>query len=80
MVAVSLKKKKGESIKYRWDVDKEVGACNLWDMADLRNHRHHGAFGMFITEPKGSVYLDPVTREVTDTGNQVIISKLRGCN
>lgn len=65
----------GESIIYRWYVDQELGACNLWDMADLRNHRHHGAFGVFITEPKGSVYLDHITRkEVRPGGSQVIIS------
>ena len=29
---------------------------NLWDMADIRNHRHHGAFGMLIAEPRGSKY------------------------
>lgn len=65
----------GESITYRWYVDQNVGACNLWDMADIRNHRHHGAFGMFIAEPEGSKYLDPVTRkEVCPGGSQVIIS------
>lgn len=63
----------GESITYRWYIDQDVGACNLWDMADLRNHRHHGAFGMLVTEPQGSVILDPVTRRETNTGNQVII-------
>jgi len=64
----------GETITYRWYVDAPVGPCNLWDMADIRNHRHHGAFGIFIAEPRGSVYLDPVTRCETNTGNQVIIS------
>lgn len=65
----------GESITYRWYVDQEVGACNLWDMADLRNHRHHGAFGVFIAEKKGSNYLDPKTRKpVNPGGSQVIIS------
>lgn len=65
----------GESITYRWYVDEDLGACNLWDMADLRNHRHHGAFGVFIAEQKGSVYLDPVTRqEVNPGGSQVIVS------
>jgi len=64
----------GESITYRWYVDQEYGACNLWDMADLRNHRHHGAFGMFISEKKGSKYLHPTTREEVKTGSQVIIS------
>lgn len=65
----------GECITYRWFVETNVGTCNLWDMADLRNHRHHGAFGMFIAEAEGSVYLDPITREeVCPGGNQVIIS------
>lgn len=64
----------GESITYRWFVDADHGACNLWDMADLRNHRHHGAFGIFIAEKKGSTYLHPVTRQEVKTGSQVIIS------
>lgn len=64
----------GESITYRWYVEEDFGACNLWDMADLRNHRHHGAFGILIAEPKGSLYLDHVTREEVESGSQVIIS------
>lgn len=64
----------GETITYRWYVDTDVGACNLWDMADVRNHRHHGAFGTFIAEHRGSCYLDPVTRLPTNKGSQVIIS------
>lgn len=64
----------GKSITYRWYVDQDFGACNLWDMADVRNHRHHGAFGIFIAEKKGSKYLHPTTREKGATGSQVIIS------
>ena len=64
----------GESITYRWYVDQDFGSCNLWDMADVRNHRHHGAFGVFIAEPRGSRYLDPITREEIRTGTQAIIS------
>jgi len=64
----------GECITYRWYVDLDLGTCNLWDMADLRNHRHHGAFGVFIAEPRGSTYLDPITREEVRTGSQVIVS------
>ncbi|WP_026672624.1 multicopper oxidase domain-containing protein [Alkalihalobacterium bogoriense] len=63
----------GEIITYRWYVDKPYGACNLWDMADIRNHRHHGAFGAFIAEPKGSVYLDPITLKPVNSGTSVII-------
>lgn len=64
----------GESITYRWYADQEVGAVNLCDMADIRNHRHHGAFGMLIIEARGSTYLDRLSREECATGNQVIIS------
>ncbi|MCM3782133.1 multicopper oxidase domain-containing protein [Neobacillus mesonae] len=64
----------GEQITYRWYIDQQIGATGLVDMADIRNHRHHGAFGMLITEPRGTVYLDPVTREPVNTGSQVIIS------
>ncbi|MGE5481515.1 MAG: hypothetical protein ACM3VX_01225, partial [Bacteroidota bacterium] len=64
----------GKSITYRWYVDQAVGAVNLWDMTDLRNHRHHGAFGVFVAEPRGSIYLDPFTGEEVDVGgNQVVI-------
>ncbi|MCO7175204.1 hypothetical protein ACFP7A_05460 [Sporolactobacillus kofuensis] len=64
----------GESITYRWYADYEVGSVGLWDMADIRNHRHHGAFGMLIVEPRGSTYLDPMNREKEAVGNQVILS------
>ncbi len=63
-----------ESITYRWYVDRDFGSANLWDMADIRNHRHHGAFGMLIAEPRGSEYLDPMSREEVSTGSQVVIS------
>ncbi len=64
----------GETITYRWFVDKPYGACNLWDMADIRNHRHHGAFGAFIAETRGSIYLDPFTLKPVKSGTSVIIS------
>ncbi|MGE7667730.1 multicopper oxidase domain-containing protein [Ureibacillus composti] len=64
----------GESYTYYWYIDQEFGAVNLVDMADIRNHRHHGAFGMLIAEPRGSDYLDPKTRDQVKAGSQVIIS------
>jgi len=63
----------GESITYHWFADVPLGSCNLWDMADLRNHRHHGAFGALIVEPKGSKYLCPHTLEPVRSGTHVII-------
>lgn len=64
----------GETITYVWYIDQDFGCANLWDMADIRNHRHHGAFGMLIAEPRGAKYLNNRTRKETDTGSQVIIS------
>ncbi|MEK3883154.1 multicopper oxidase domain-containing protein [Paenibacillus sp. PL2-23] len=64
----------GECITYRWYIDLPVGSANLVDMADIRHHRHHGAFGLLITEPRGSIYLDPATRTAVQSGSQVVIS------
>lgn len=64
----------GECITYRWYIDQDFGSVNLWDMADIRNHRHHGAFGMLIAEPRGSKYLASKNRKEVETGSQVIIS------
>jgi manganese oxidase len=49
--------KRGEHRTYTWFAD-QVGSCLLQDMADLRNHRHHGLVGALIVEPKGSVPLE----------------------
>ncbi|RFU64609.1 multicopper oxidase domain-containing protein [Bacillus sp. V59.32b] len=64
----------GELVTYRWYVDTKVGACSMWDMADLRNHRSFGAFGCFVAEAKGTEYLDPCTRQKVRTGANVILS------
>ncbi|CAM3096938.1 multicopper oxidase domain-containing protein [Filibacter tadaridae] len=63
----------GESRTYRWFVDSQVGACGLWDMADIRNHKSQGAFGAFIAEPRGTEYLNPYTLESDTTGANVIL-------
>jgi manganese oxidase len=64
----------GETITYHWYVDENVGAVNLWDMADLRNHRHHGAFGALIVEARGSQYLDSETLQPLKSGSKAIIT------
>jgi manganese oxidase len=63
----------GESITYKWYVDLPVGACGMWDMADIRNHKSQGAFGAFIAEPKGTTYHDPYTLKEVETGANVIL-------
>lgn len=64
----------GESIKYIWYIDTDFGSANLSDMADIRNHRHHGAFGILIAESRGSKFLHPKTRKEGNIGHQAIIS------
>lgn len=63
----------GEKRTYRWWVDSQVGACGMWDMADIRNHKSQGAFGAFIAEPRGTKYLDPYTLKPVQTGANVIL-------
>jgi FtsP/CotA-like multicopper oxidase with cupredoxin domain len=63
----------GESYTYQWYADQQIGALNVSDMADIRNYRHRGAFGMLITEPRGSRYLDSVTGREGEGREQVII-------
>lgn len=63
----------GDTITYRWYVDAPVGACGMWDMADIRNHRSLGTFGAFIAEPRGTEYLDPYTLKPVRTGANVIL-------
>ncbi|MDQ3434297.1 MAG: multicopper oxidase domain-containing protein [Actinomycetota bacterium] len=41
----------GESVTYRWHADAEVGPILLQDVADFRNHRHHGLVGALVVEP-----------------------------
>ncbi|WP_096153918.1 copper oxidase [Bacillus sp. FJAT-45066] len=63
----------GETITYKWYVDLQVGACGMWDMADIRNHRSLGTFGTFIAEPKGTAYLHPKDETEVRTGSNVIL-------
>lgn len=35
----------------------DIGVYNFWHMADTRNHKHHGSFGAFVAQPRGSVSL-----------------------
>ena len=63
----------GEKRTYRWFVDSQLGACGMWDMADLINHKSQGAFGAFIAEPRGTEYLDPYTLKPVQSGANVIL-------
>ncbi|WP_017727768.1 multicopper oxidase domain-containing protein [Halalkalibacterium ligniniphilum] len=63
----------GKTITYRWYVDVPVGACGMWDMADIRNHRSLGTFGAFIAEPRGTEFLDANTLKPVQTGANIIL-------
>lgn len=63
----------GESITYRWFAESETDTAALWDMADVRSNRHHGAFGQLLVEPEGSTWLDACTGEPTETAREAII-------
>ncbi len=56
---------KADEITYRWYADRELGPVLLQDMADFRNHRHHGLVGALIVEPEGATPLVVVPGEVT---------------
>lgn len=63
----------GESVTYKWYVDLAVGACGLWDMADIRNHRSLGTYGAFIAEARGTEYLHPTKGTPVRTGENVVL-------
>ena len=63
----------GETITYEWLADGPNDGCVLWDMADVRGHRHHGAFGQLVVEPAGSTWTDPETGESIRTGAEAVI-------
>jgi len=64
---------RGETLSYEWHADGDIGAVCLWDMADLRSNRHHGAYGQLFVEPVGSTALDNATAEPTPHGPSAII-------
>ncbi len=68
----------GETITYRWSPHENHPFVALWDTADLRSHRHHGAFGALAVEPPGATWLDPRTAEPAPTGDSVMLKNPDG--
>ncbi|WP_306061869.1 multicopper oxidase domain-containing protein [Natronococcus wangiae] len=58
----------GETITYRWLVDDPTVGIVLWDYADVRSTRHHGAYGQMLVHPPGSEFIDPFTGEPLTQG------------
>ena len=49
----------GETVTYHWLTDVELGPVPLYDLADVRNHRHHGLVGALIVEPADAIPILP---------------------
>ena len=64
----------GETITYRWFADEQLDGCILWDMADLRSNRHHGAFGQLLIESPDSAWLAPSTAEPRPNGSMAMVT------
>lgn len=68
---------------YWWYVDHELGpashaggpgrVCYLHDLADIRNHRHHGLIGALVVEPGDCVPVDPETGDERWHGTTVVL-------
>jgi len=65
----------GESITYRWYADRELGVVYLQDMADFRNHRHHGLVGALVVEPEDATPVDPIAKQPCWHGARAIIQR-----
>jgi hypothetical protein len=51
----------GKSVRYLWYADQELGPVLLQDLADFRNHRHHGLVGALVVEAANVIPLEPGT-------------------
>jgi hypothetical protein len=68
----------GETITYRWYADDLYDNMVLNDEADVRGHRHHGAFGNLVIEPPSATWLDPKTAEPLPDGVGAMITDADG--
>jgi FtsP/CotA-like multicopper oxidase with cupredoxin domain len=57
----------GETTFYVWFADRP-GTAVLTDMADLRGHRHHGAYASLAIGAEGASYFDPETSKPIKSG------------
>jgi len=65
----------GEEITYRWYADDLYDNMVLTDEADVRGHRHHGAYGNLVIEPADATWLDSTTGEVLPMGSEALIRR-----
>ncbi|RRJ29490.1 multicopper oxidase domain-containing protein [Halocatena pleomorpha] len=70
----------GETITYRWSPHQDHPFVALWDTADIRSHRHHGAFGGLVVTPPDTTWLDPVTAEPLPAGDSTMLKNPHGAD
>jgi hypothetical protein len=64
----------GKFFVYLYYVDtKDMGVVGFENLANLRNTRHHGAWGGMVAEPTGASYLDPSTLSPIKSGEAAVI-------
>ena len=74
--------------EYWWYADEKLApqshhdgpgqVCYLQDMADVRNHRHHGLIGALVVEPADVTPVDPRTGHERWTGGNVLLHDAGG--
>jgi FtsP/CotA-like multicopper oxidase with cupredoxin domain len=70
----------GGSVTYEWWVspDEAEGTHYFHSHGDDRNQTNHGLFGAVIVEPKGSIYVDPLSGQELRSGWAAIIQDPNG--
>ncbi|GLY99071.1 hypothetical protein [Actinoplanes sp. NBRC 103695] len=66
--------------EYWWFADPQLEGqvCYLQDMADVRDHRHHGLIGALVVEPAGLTPVSAVSGREQWTGAQVLLVSSSG--
>jgi len=67
----------GGNLTYRWYAD-TPGAFLLQDMADFRNHRHHGLVGVLVVEEAGATPRDPQSGAISWSGARAVVTPKHG--
>ena len=72
----------GETVTYRWMVDEDEpeGTHYFHSHGNTRQQTSHGLFGALIVEPKGSVYLDPLSGGELSSGWAAVIQDPNGAD
>ncbi|MEF8843137.1 MAG: multicopper oxidase domain-containing protein [Haloarculaceae archaeon] len=64
---------RGDTVTYEWYADIELGTVVLNDWADVRNNRHHGAYGQLIVQQRDAITLENGTAEASGTAAAAMV-------